>query len=92
MSGSLSHIFVLTRISRISENHTHVQLKEHPNQYLWTPQINKHWIVYLEFKHGAQLFLSDLQRADLSGQSHERGVETLVLLLRETTHMSVLRY
>lgn len=49
-------------------------------------------IVYLEFKHGAQFFLSDLQRADLSGQSHERGVETLVLLLRETKHTSVLRY
>lgn len=54
--------------------------------------MNKCRIVYLEFKHGAQFFLSDLQRADLSGQSHERGAETLVLLLRDQTHASLLRY
>lgn len=41
--------------------------------------------VYLKFEHGAQFFLPDLQRADLSGQSHDRGVETLVLLLKVTT-------
>lgn len=50
--------------------------------------MNKCRIVYLEFKHGAQFFLSDLQRADLTGQSHERGAETLVLLLRDQTHAS----
>ena len=39
-------------------------------------------LVYLEFEHGTQFFLPDLQRADLSGQSHERGVETLFFSLK----------
>ena len=41
------------------------------------------YCLYLEFEHGTQFFLSDLQRANLRGQSHDGGVETLVLLLRD---------
>lgn len=35
----------------------------------------------LELEHGTQFFLPDLQRANSRGQSHDCGVETLVLLL-----------
>lgn len=38
--------------------------------------------MYLKFEHGIQFFLPNLQRANLSGQSHDCGVETLVLLLK----------
>ena len=46
------------------------------------------YCLYLEFEHGTQFFLSDLQRANLRGQSHDGGVETLVLLLRDISHFS----
>lgn len=37
---------------------------------------------YLEFEHGAQLLLPDLQGANFVGKIHDGGVETLVLLLK----------
>lgn len=39
-------------------------------------------IAYLELEPGAQLLLPDLQGAHLAGQSHDGGVQTLVLLLK----------
>lgn len=42
-------------------------------------------MVHLKLEHGAQLLLPDLQRAHFVGKSHDGGVETLVLLLRDTT-------
>lgn len=41
-------------------------------------------LVYLQLEHGAQFLLPDLQRADFSGESRDRGAETLVLLLYTT--------
>lgn len=55
-------------------------------------QRNNSLLLYLEFEHGTQFFLPDLQRADLRGQSPDRGVETLVLLLRDNTVTLVLLY
>lgn len=42
-------------------------------------------LLYLTFEHGTQLFLPDLQRANFVGKSHDCGVESLVLPLRDTT-------
>lgn len=36
---------------------------------------------HLELEHGTEFFLPDLQGANLRGQSHDRGVEALVLIL-----------
>lgn len=46
---------------------------------------NNNQFMYLKFEHGTQFFLPDLQRANLRWQSHDCGVETLVLLLRDNT-------
>lgn len=43
---------------------------------------------HLELEHGTEFFLPDLQGANLRGQSHDCGVETLVLTLAGNNSVS----
>lgn len=78
VARSLDHIFVLM-------GETALHSGTNKSLYVITKITRLKPMVHLKLEHGTQLLLPDLQGANFVGKSHDRGVETLVLLLRDTT-------